>query len=779
MNDGTAGRLAEVPGQLRLANFGDPKRSDMPADPREPAILLATKLSAPAIRSKVIDRAVLVSRLSSSTDRKLTLLSAPAGWGKTTLLTQWFRGEEHRARLGWLTLDSTDNDPTRFWTCALASLDKASPGLADGAVAMLTRGADIVRTVLPILVNDLDALCHHVVLVLDDYHVVANPVVHEQLTYLLERMPSTLRLVIASRSDPMLPLARLRARGELLEIRLRFRRIEVGQLLNEVLGLSLTEAQVAVLAARTEGWAAGLHLAALSLAGRNDNATSIQDFDGDNRHIVDYLIAEVLDGQTPETRAFLLQTSLLRKLSGQLCDEALQTTKSAALLEQIERENLFLLPLDNSRRWYRYHHLFAEVLRTQLRDQTHPDLIAEIHRRAAAWLVREGLIDEALHHLLSAGDVAASADLVAANWVGEMNRGHLSTVSAWIDQLPQATVQSDPRLSIARAFVALNFNQPAVVKSSLDDAEVALADAPGERSRFRTELDILHAFRELRVGNLVAALESAYRATVEGGGDPPASMSDAYGLYAAAHYYLGQVGDAEKAWTKAVAHASPTNDQRAQHYALAYLALVAAERGELGVAQGFLTRVNEIAVGWPLVEHSAGMSIAMIATAVIAELQGDPTVAMKTADMAVASARSTAGILELAKVLSINARIAECRGTRQSAVTARQEVNALLNGVVHADVIARLHTPRERGRPVRHRTRVNYDKLTDKEREILQLLATNLSRREIGERLFVSLNTVKSHQRALYRKLGAESRAAAVDRARQLGLMHSSNHLSR
>ena len=245
---------------------------------------------------------------------------------------------------------------------------------------------------------------------------------------------------------------------------LRFEAIEAAHLLNDVLGLDLADAIVQLLHRRTEGWAAGLYLAALSLAGRHDAAAFIRTFAGDNRHIVDYLIAEVLDGQPPHIRSFLLRTSVLGRLSGALCDAVLQTSGSASVLETIERDNLFVVPLDMSRRWYRYHHLFGDLLRAEL-QRSEPDLVAALHRRAAAWFEAEGLVDEAVRHLVAAGDIAASADLIAADWVNEFNGGGLSTVSGWLDLLPDETVSQDPRLSVARAWIALNVGQ-------FDDAHV-------------------------------------------------------------------------------------------------------------------------------------------------------------------------------------------------------------------------------------------------------------------------------------------------------------------
>jgi LuxR family maltose regulon positive regulatory protein len=300
------------------------------------AVLLATKLHVPAIGAQLVRRTALLDVLSAGRHRKLTLLSAPAGWGKTILLAQWALTAGKDQRFGWLSLDSSDNDPVWFWMYVVAALQKISPGVGIRALELLAMGADPVQVVLPTLLNDLDTIASPMVLILDDYHLVSSRAVHEQLAFFISRIPANLHLVLATRSDPMLPLARLRARGELAEVRtddLRFAAIEAEHLLNGAFGLDLAHEDVQRLHRRTEGWAAGLYLAALSLAGRADAPAFILSFAGDNRHIVDYLMAEVLDGQPTQLRSFLLRTSILGRLSGGLCDAMLQTSGSASVLE--------------------------------------------------------------------------------------------------------------------------------------------------------------------------------------------------------------------------------------------------------------------------------------------------------------------------------------------------------------------------------------------------------------------------------------------------------------
>ena len=379
------------------------------------AVLLATKLHVPEVGAQLVHRAALLDALSAGRSRKLTLLSAPAGWGKTTLLAQWASAAGEDQRFSWLSLDLSDNDPVWFWMYVVATLQKVSAEVGIRAVELLAMGADPVQVVLPTLLNDLDTIASPIVLILDDSHLVVNRAVHEQLAFFIGRLPANLHVVLATRSDPMLPLARLRASGDLAEMRtddLRFGASEAHHLLNNVLGLDLADADVQLLHQRTEGWAAGLNLAALSLAGRADAASFIKTFAGDNRHIVDYLMAEVLDGQPPHLRSFLLRTSVLERLSGPLCDATLQTSGSAAVLEKIERENLFVVPLDMSRHWYRYHQLFGELLRTELR-RSEPDLVADLHRRAATWFETEGIIDEGLSHRIAAGDGCSDAGIAS------------------------------------------------------------------------------------------------------------------------------------------------------------------------------------------------------------------------------------------------------------------------------------------------------------------------------------------------------------------------------
>jgi LuxR family maltose regulon positive regulatory protein len=699
-------------------------------------------------------------------------MSAPAGWGKTTVLAQWALSAGEDQRFGWLSLDHSDNDPVWFWMYVVAALQKISPNVGSRAVELLAMGADPVQVVLPTLLNDLDTIASPIVLVLDDYHLVQSRAVDEQLAFFISRLPANLHLVLATRSDPLLPLARLRAGGNLAELRtddLRFGAREAHQLLNSVLGLDLADADVQLLHRRTEGWAAGLYLAALSLAGRADAAAFIKTFAGDNRHIVDYLMAEVLDGQPSHRRSFLLRTSVLGRLTGPLCDAILQTSGSASVLEEIERENLFLVPLDMSRQWYRYHQLFGELLRTELR-RSEPDLVTDLHRRAATWFEAEGLIDEALRHLIAAGDIARSADLIAADWVDEFNGGGVSTISGYLDLLPKEAVQQDPRLCVARAWIALSVGQ-------LDDAaewiDAMETGSPDDRDQISSQVVVLRAVHSFKTADVAAALEMARRAVTLDLGEAPPGRSSAYCVYGSALYFSGSTEEAQAAFRHAAGLAQKVGDRRARTYALGYLALIAAERGQVAEAERQIRRASSSSRDLTDAEHLVDVMVSL-ATAELLAMRGDAAAAAAAADTAVISARQGGAILEVAKTLVVRAEIAEHFGDHQTAKAILDEIGTVVPSTADAGISSTQLASAEQS-PGAAVTSRNDDcaadeELTPKELEVLRLLATRLSRREIGARLYVSLNTVKTHQRAVYRKLRVENRSDAVRRGRELGL---------
>ena len=416
--------------------------------------LLATKLYIPPPRARLVARPDLLARLDAGLAGPLTLIAAPAGAGKTTLLGAWHAAHPDRP-LAWVALDAGDNDPVRFWRYVLAALQGRQPGLGAYTQTLLELPRPPApETLLAGLINELAALDHPLILVLDDYHVITAPVIEQSLAYLLDHLPPTLRLVLATRTDPDLPLARLRARGQVVELHLadlRFSADEAGRFLNDVLGLGLPPGAVATLAERTEGWPAGLQLAGLSLQGRADSASFIGALGGQDRFIADYLVEEVLARLPEADRAFLLATSVLDRLSGPLSDALTGGDDGQATLERLERANLFLIPLDNDRRWYRYHHLFADLLRHQL-ARTRPALVPVLHRRASAWYDEQGLLREAVPHALAAADIEHAADLIERQAQALLMRSELVTLRGWLDALPPPVLAARPRLLVAHTW---------------------------------------------------------------------------------------------------------------------------------------------------------------------------------------------------------------------------------------------------------------------------------------------------------------------------------------
>ena len=437
-------------------------------------VLLATKLHVPGPPPGFVPRQRLVETLGEGLARGRVLVCAPAGFGKTALLADWARGGGHP--VAWLGLDGGDSDPARFWRHAVAALDRARPGLA-GRVGPPPPGS--LAGLVTALINELaaDPGPDEVLLVLDDYHLVGSGPVHESVAFLLENLPPGLRVVVSSRADPPLPLARLRARGQLAELRaadLRFTGEEAAALLGEAAGPGLPAAAAAALVARTEGWAAGLQLAGLSLRGHADPAGFVAAFSGSHRFVLDYLADEVLDGQPGQVRAFLLETSVLERLSAELCDAVTGRAGSQAMLAGVERAGLFLVPLDEVRGWWRYHHLFADLLRARLQAEQ-PGRVPTLHRAAAAWCEEHDLADDAVRHALAAGDAAWAARLVERHVETLLGRSEGVTLRRWLSALPAESARDRPRLCLAQAYGAAQGFQLEALEALLEDAERGFA----------------------------------------------------------------------------------------------------------------------------------------------------------------------------------------------------------------------------------------------------------------------------------------------------------------
>ena len=436
--------------------------------------LLETKLHVPRLPRGLVARPRLSERLSRGAERALTLVSASAGFGKTTLLAEWVAAAASEGRsTAWLSLDQRDNDPALFWRYLVAALQTAAPRVDSGAISLLQSPQAPTEAVVGTLLNDLSAVSNDVVLVLDDYHLLEARDVQDGMAYLLEHLPPQIHLVIAGRADPALPVARLRARGELVEIRaadLRFTPDEAAAYLNEVMGLALTAPDVAALEGRTEGWIAALQMAALSMQGRDDVAGFIAGFAGDDRYIVDYLAEEVLDRQPEPVKNFLLQTSILDRLTGPLCDAVTGQDGGKVRLAALERGNLFLVPLDDHRQWYRYHQLFADVLHAHLLDER-PEDVPELHRRASAWYGQNGHSSEAIRHALVAKDFERAAELVELEIPALRRNRQDATLRRWLEALPEELIKVRPVLSMGYAGALMVRGEVVGVEAHLQDAE--------------------------------------------------------------------------------------------------------------------------------------------------------------------------------------------------------------------------------------------------------------------------------------------------------------------
>jgi LuxR family maltose regulon positive regulatory protein len=467
--------------------------------------LLETKFYAPRRRSGLVPRPHLAERLHRGTQSRLTLVSAPAGFGKSTLLAEWLAAAPADGSVtAWLSLDPSDNHPVVFWTHLIAALQAVEPGVGARALSLLESPVPSIEAVLAPLLNELNSVPNDIVLVLDDYHTIDAHEIQVGMAFLLDHLPANAHLVIATRADPALPLARLRARGELVEIRavdLRFTPDEAAAYLNGEMALGLTARDVAALESRTEGWIAALQLAGLSMQGRDDIAGFIAGFAGDDRYIVDYLVEEVWQRQPDHVRRFLLQTSILARMSGPLCDAVTGQDGGKATLEALDRGNLFLIPLDDRRRWYRYHHLFADVLQARLLDER-PEHVADLHRRATEWYEGNGERAEAIRHAMAGKDFARAADLVELAIPATRRDRQEETLRRWLEALPDELIRLRPVLSNGYAGSLLVRGEVEGVEARLRDAERWLepaADAmtrPGSRPSAMVVVDE-EAFRRL------------------------------------------------------------------------------------------------------------------------------------------------------------------------------------------------------------------------------------------------------------------------------------------
>lgn len=734
---------------------------------------IETKLHAPAVRPEWVERPGLVQRLAATTTR-LVLVEAPAGFGKTTLVAQWRSAPVERRAFAWLSLDRGDDDPARLWWHVVCSLQRACPDLdaEDMLDELRAQVPDITRTMLPMLVNALTALPGPVVLVLDDYHVISEPDCHEQIASLLLHLPPSALVVLITRSDPPLPLARMRASGDLAEIRmreLRFTPPEAAALVRAASGIELSPPDVADLVARADGWAAGIYLAALSLQDHPSPAGFVRNFTGGNRFIVDFLAEEVLSRQPPGIRRFLARTAILSRFCAPLCDAIIGSSDAAEIIEVLERENLFVVPLDDSREWYRYHHLFAQVLQAELR-KTEPEVIPALHQRACAWHRARGIVGDAVSHALASGDTAEAVDLIARHWHGYVNAGRVRTVRGWLDSLTDDQIAAYPLAAHCGAWAAALSGEPDQVHRWLPVIEAGhhagpLPDGLQSLDSSAALLRGVYGFHGLRVMR-----ESARQAAGLENDPGSAWYTLARATLGFSLYLSGDFPGAAAALEEAVN--SPASRTLIGVLAFSVLSLVMLDKGRLPRARELADTAGDLASHGEL-RDMPQCSLAYAAAGTVHAAHGQLEEGRTELQHAVRCRRAVPNISPWATLEAtlLLARVELDLGDVAAASEHISEAHDVLTLFPDGTRFLQVRLARLRRRLAALQTANRADSLTERELAVLQLLPGTLSLREIADKLYVSLNTVKTHVQAIYRKLGVSTRDGAVSRGRDIGIL--------
>lgn len=743
-----------------------PSEGSAPRSPQFVDSFLEAKLHRPARRDDWVRRDRLLKAMSQVCERPVTLIAAPAGYGKTTLIAQWL--DEVRPLAAWVSLDSGDNDPNQLWTHIATALERAGCPLPQRQRRRVTPRGRSPGSMLSTVIESLTAMTSDVILVLDDLHCIHDVTCHDQLELLVEHLPAQAHLVLVTRADPGLRLGRLRASGELVELRaqdLGFTADEATMLLAQE-HIVLDDESTGLLMQRTEGWPAGLYLATLSLNGRPDPAAFVRSFSGSNRFVGDYLTEEVLNRHTDDVREFIATISILDRFSADLCDHVAGITGSAALLHDLEHTNLFLVPLDDDRRWYRFHHLFAAVARSEL-EISQPARLRSLHARAATWYASHAFIDEAIKHSLAAGQTDVAADLVQGNWLQYVDAGRIATVLGWLDAIGDPTRDAEPSASVTAAWMAALIGDQAALTTRLAALEPFADVGPlpdGTRS-VASAVAMIHGL--FGYGGPVEMMQGAERAV--------ALETDHHSpYYSLANVCLGHAayvaGDLDQA---SLPLANVRHNDRApaiiQALGLATESLVDAEKDDRvhsrERAEEAMRVVN--AHGLRAVPQA---SLAYTALGAVQATAGDLTEALATLARGLVLRRETSahGPWGMIHHLLVNARVAAQAGQLGLARELLTELEARLSpfgdgmSAMDARVVAVRDLIRANS-PVDLRS----EPLTDRETDIVRLLQGTLSLHEIAGELYLSFNTVKTHTRAVYRKLDVHTREDAVRIARQ------------
>lgn len=737
-----------------------PERSDARPPPFVDSFLEA-KLHRPPRRDDWMHRNRLLETMSQARVRPVTLIAAAAGYGKTTLVAQWL--DEVRPRAAWVSLDAGDNDPHQLWTHIATALERADcvvPSRQRRRVVPWSRTPSSIQSAV---VEALTGMTTDIVLVLDDFHLIHDEACRDQVELLIEHLPPSAHVVIITRADPGLRLGRLRASGELLELRahdLSFTAAEATALLDHE-RLVLDDDSIALLMQRTEGWPAGLYLAALSLTGRSDPDVFVRSFSGGNRFIGDYLTEEVLNRHPAEVREFITTISILDRFSAPLCDHVAGTSGSATLLHELERTNLFLVPLDDERRWYRFHHLFAAVARGQL-EISRPDDLRALHARAATWFNDNAFVDEAIEHSIAADRIDLAADVIQQHWLQYVDAGRMATVLGWIESIGPPPPDAEPTTSMTAAWVAALIGDQTTLATRLGELDTSRRVGPLPDGSRSVESAVAMINGLFGYGGPTEMMAGARRAvTLETDQRSP--------FYAVAQVSLGHAayvaGDLDQA-TGPLAKARHNDHAPAiiQALGLATESLVNCEMGDYACGRERAEQAMHVveARGLRAVPQA---SLAYTALGNAQATAGDTEDALVTLSRGlVLRSESTAqwpwGMIHH---LLVNARVAAEAGRLGLARELLTDLETRL--ATFSDEMTAMHA---RVAAVRRIAQANPpvkligEPLTSRETDVLRLLQGTLSLHEIAAELYLSFNTVKTHTRAVYRKLGVHNREDAV-----------------
>jgi LuxR family transcriptional regulator, maltose regulon positive regulatory protein len=739
----------------------------------EGGLVLDAKLVAPASGPSWVERPALAYELERGADARLTLVSAPVGSGKSTLLAQWAAASYERD-VAWLTLDRGDDTPALFWVHVVAALRTVRPGFGEQVLRRLQAPSvvvdDDVLTLLADAATDLDS----VTLVLDDFHTITDGDVHEGLLYLIERLPPGARVVIATQIDPPLALERLRAQGELFEIRdLGLSADQTAALLRSVLGVPLDRDDVRGVHEWTEGWAAGVHLAALSASGDADPLAFLNNLSANAQNVVDYVWDEVLARQRSEVRRFLAETSILDRFSAPLCAAVTRRDDAEQLLSELERSNAFLVALDAGSRWYRYHQVFRDVLSRELAALA-PTAVADLHRRASEWYAAEGFPVEAIEHAVVGGDVQYASDQLIRQWRSVYSEGRGYSLLAWIDRLPPDAVTSDSHLALHAAGLARSLGRQDDAERWLDRIEAhgpLDGDFPGVGCSAQAGVVITRSLLHLARGDLDRALAEAREA--EAIEDEHATGKIVISFFlATVLFYADEARSAERLLRRFLADPRTAGRPADRYWALGVLAYIALDRLDVDKARGLAQEALEQAHEHGLEEYpQTAFAHGPMGAALLAN--GDLDLAEEHLEKAVALIRRGGEGCDIALTLLHLGRLRVRQGDHQAAADALTSARSALE-VTGLPRITRLD--RELARAVDSAAGDSDGKspaqeLTDTELRIVRLLPKELTYAEIARRLDISMSEVKTHTQHIRRKLEVASRSEAVAAARRRGLL--------